>query len=180
MNSLTLSEYQLLALRTAPPFKTKMIEPIQGFLLHGVLGLSTEIAEIVEDSSNLENVLQEIGDVMWYCNLICSGLGVDLFNLGSYEVNPQSLLTDLVSYMGTACDCIKRHLYYSVPLDEDRLIQSIAKIQSIMKSLSGGRLEECLFMNIEKLKVRYPEKFDAEKANARNLDAEKKIFNQHK
>lgn len=176
MNSLTLSQYQLLALRTAPPFKFRQIEPIQDFLVHGVMGLATEIAEIVEDRDNELNVLQEIGDVMWYCSLICSGLGVDLGDLASYPVRKDHQLTDLISFLGSATDCVKRHVYYKLKLDEDLLIKSVANIKSIVDSLSGERFEQCLSMNIEKLKIRYPKKFDAVEAESRNLDAESKVF----
>lgn len=178
-HKLTPSEYQVLALRTAPPFKSREYGAIKDYLLHGALGICTEVAEIVEDPDNSENVMQEIGDVMWYCSLICSALGV---NLGDVAFKPvDKKLTDLVSYSGIVADCVKRHVYYSteskkVPLDELQITHAISMIQSCLKELSGDKLGECLDMNIKKLRIRYPDKFNTESALNRDLDSEQQIY----
>lgn len=166
--------------------------------MHGVLGLTTELAEIIEDPENIPNINQEIGDVLWYVALIYSGIGESMLSiridhliisptlsLGSivgHRLEKQYIVArSLFNHLGVVADCVKRHIYYStidrtVELDLDRLHKAVAMIMSYMVYLSNDQLIECAILNIEKLRRRYPDKFDAVKAIHRNIQNEESIF----
>lgn len=179
----TLNEYQKLALRTAPAFRARVVQPIQDFLIHAQMGLQTEVAEIIEKPDDEENVHQEIGDVMWYVALGCSGLGVDLKDLDT-DFMVDDAYNDLVIQAGIFADCVKRHVFYSTPektveFNEDKALKALGCIVACLRDLCGN--DEYLFMNlceknIEKLKKRYPDKFSGEAAMNRNVAEEEKIF----
>lgn len=86
---MTPQEYCLQALQTeAVATESKMMSLNDNFrLLHGGLGLSTEVGEFLDqikrhifygkplDKLNLQ---EEVGDIMWYVGLICNCQGFDL------------------------------------------------------------------------------------------------------
>lgn len=82
---MTLNQYQELAKGTdCRDEKIKMI--CNGF------GLVGELEEYKNtDSDDLENVMKEAGDVMWYCASICNCLDVDLQDICGIGVNSGSL-----------------------------------------------------------------------------------------
>src|ERR1035437_6632583 len=60
-------------------------------LLHASLGLSSELAELVDAINSLEeidyvNVSEEIGDASWYCSIAISALGLDPEEISIHEV----------------------------------------------------------------------------------------------
>jgi NTP pyrophosphatase (non-canonical NTP hydrolase) len=78
----------------------------------------------------------------------------------------------LSSETGEIGDCLKKHFIYGQPLDYLNLIEECGDILwyvSIMVSACGSTMEQVMEMNIEKLKIRYPEKFTEELA-AKRLD----------
>lgn len=111
------------AIRTESNLGEIVLTPRQTRLLHGVMGIGTEAGEMLDQFKrhifykkplDLVNVEEEIGDIFWYCALLCDEMQV--------------------SFSG------------------------------IMKK------------NIAKLKARYPDKFDSEKALNRNLEEERKAL----
>ena len=114
----TFKEYQESALCTAPSNTDKDHD-----LLHGVLGLITEAAEIADVIKKQHaygkpldrvNLKEELGDVLWYIPLLCRALDTDM--------------------------------------------ESVAE------------------MNIAKLKLRYPDKFNTKDATTRDLVAERELL----
>jgi NTP pyrophosphatase (non-canonical NTP hydrolase) len=93
--------------------------PVNDRLFHSVIGIATEATELIEAMKNgfldENNLLDELGDCLWYGNLMVDELDSDW------------------------CSVLEK--------------------------------------NIEKLRVRYPEKFTSEHAINRNLEEEKKVFN---
>ncbi|GGI41968.1 nucleoside triphosphate pyrophosphohydrolase family protein [Mammaliicoccus stepanovicii] len=82
-----LNEYQQLARRTMGPIND---EPIQS-LINGALGLtgeSGEVADIVKKhvfqghDLNKEDLIDELGDVMWYIASCASALDINLEDVG--------------------------------------------------------------------------------------------------
>lgn len=117
----TFAQYQKNALRTASMSASK-----QHDLLHGVLGLVTEAAEMADvikknhaygKPIDIVNLKEELGDVLWYIPLLCRALDTDM--------------------------------------------ETIAEA------------------NIEKLKIRYPDKFTSNKALNRDLKAERALLNDY-
>lgn len=78
---------------------------------------------------------------------------------------------------GELLDAFKKHIFYGKPLDLVNLGEEIADIMWYLSNLcrlTGLDMETLLQNNINKLKVRYPEKFTSEKAENRNLEEERK------
>jgi NTP pyrophosphatase (non-canonical NTP hydrolase) len=73
--------YQQLAKRTAKPL------PMETDLMHAALGACSEAGELADAikkhliygrALDRENVIEEVGDLLWFCALACSTLGVPM------------------------------------------------------------------------------------------------------
>lgn len=91
----------------------------------------------------------------------------------------------LCTEVGELQDQLKRHIFYGKPLDKVNLLEEGGDISWYLRiladeleNLNSGRcsFEEMIARNIEKLKVRFPEKFDTHRAVNRDLDAERKTL----
>lgn len=68
---------------------------------------------------------------------------------------------------GEAIDVVKKHLAQGHELDRERLIEELGDVAWYLAETATAldvSLEDVLVQNIEKLKRRYPEGFDAEKS----------------
>lgn len=80
---------------------------------------------------------------------------------------------------GELMDQFKRHIYYGKPLDVVNIKEELGdKMWYIMNlcRLLDLNLEEIMDININKLRVRFPDKFTNEAALNRNLDAERETL----
>ena len=86
---MTLNEYQESAQRTA---STKTAEDK---LLNGLMGLNGEAGECIDilkkhlfqgHELHRHRLMDEIGDVIWYCAEVATGLGVSLDEIGQRNV----------------------------------------------------------------------------------------------
>jgi NTP pyrophosphatase (non-canonical NTP hydrolase) len=80
---------------------------------------------------------------------------------------------------GELMDIYKRFKFYGKPIDWVNVKEEVGDVMwylALVCRAAGISLEEAARTNIEKLRVRYPEKFSAESALRRNLDAERKIL----
>ena len=71
---------------------------------------------------------------------------------------------------GECIDLLKKYLYQDHELDKDRMIEELGDVLWYCAELACGlgvTLEEVAERNIEKLKRRYPEGFDAERSKNR-------------
>ncbi len=78
---------------------------------------------------------------------------------------------------GELMDQFKRHIFYGKPLDKVNLEEEVADIMWYIANLcrlSDMDFEKLLQNNIDKLRIRFPDKFTMENALNRNLDAERK------
>ncbi len=85
----------------------------------------------------------------------------------------------LTTEAGEFLDALKKHLFYGKPLDLVNLREEIGDIMwylAIACDALGTDFETEQERNIAKLRKRYPEKFDAEQAIERDLDAERAIL----
>lgn len=80
---------------------------------------------------------------------------------------------------GEFVDQLKRHLFYGKPLDLVNLKEECGDVGwylGLSIEVLQTTLNEVLTRNIEKLKVRYPEKFSDANAVERDLAAERKVL----
>ncbi len=84
-----LDDYQKQALRTATGISK------YDALLHAALGLAGEVGEVIDlikkfkyQGHNLEyyKVIEELGDIMWYCSLMAYSINVDLSEVADRNI----------------------------------------------------------------------------------------------
>lgn len=101
MNS---NEYINEAMKTAPEFLNKIedketkvlqLNAQQAIILNAIVGLVGEAAEIQDAYKkvvwqghpfNEEKIVDELGDVFWYCALLCKGLGKNFEQVFEYNI----------------------------------------------------------------------------------------------
>lgn len=74
---------------------------------------------------------------------------------------------------GEAIDLVKKHLAQGHPLDREKLAKELGDVAWYLAETAhaiGYSLSEVLQMNIDKLRSRYPEGFDAEKSLRREKE----------
>lgn len=156
-------------------------------LLHGVMGISTEVGEIHE-SEDSENLKEELGDLMWYVALLCHEAPFSLDEIEErvrFAIGPDTKIPDqlffvferaLVRGSGRLVDALKKSVFYGKHLDlyefQDDLVDVVS---NVMKScrIFGINYEDMKSKNIDKLRARYPNKFTENDAINRDLDKEK-------
>jgi NTP pyrophosphatase (non-canonical NTP hydrolase) len=77
---------------------------------------------------------------------------------------------------GELQDMIKKHLIYDRPLDKVNVLEECGDAiwyLSLALSACGYTMSECMERNLDKLRKRFPDKFTTERANERDLDAER-------
>lgn len=169
---MTLNEYQTKALRTA-----RMPTETCSDLLHGALGVMTEVVEL-HDAHDEVNTIEELGDVMWYCALLCRATGSNLEDVWDEDVGAlafRNVLTDA----GKLLDLVKRQLAYGKPADQlevNRLVGRIVIGVHVASVLAGSCIEEVCERNIAKLQKRFPEKFTEAAAVNRDVAAEREVL----
>jgi len=85
----------------------------------------------------------------------------------------------LATEVGELLDVFKKHIAYGKPIDWVNVQEECGDFLWYFFNflrINGFDFEEILQKNIDKLYVRYPEKFDADKANNRDLLHERKIL----
>jgi NTP pyrophosphatase (non-canonical NTP hydrolase) len=173
-----LNEYQRASMRTMSPIKELTISPRNQQLLHCILGVTGELGEIIL-STDKHNLIEEIGDFMWYLSGAADTLGLGLEDIDLDHKVEEDPIDELATHVAIMADKLKRHIYYGVLLDDNSVERCIGACMVILDAMAtecGVSLEECMITNIDKLTVRYPDKFDKGKAIRRNTHREMKTI----
>lgn len=182
-----IEEYQPLAMRTSTEGHDRV--------RNGCLGLIGESGEIIDaikkwefqsgDHATFpaEKIIDECGDVLWYCAELATGLGTDMEELydklseGFYNdlhpMNAEAEHVDIVcARLCFACGKPFNVLFeptFDAP-KEWREAQAKAQIVGIMITVQDilescmSTLDEAMERNIAKLRKRYPDGFDPERS----------------
>lgn len=174
------TDYQKLALRTNNP-KDIYLNPPAFQLLHGVMGICTEVGEVFENqlAENPANMIEEIGDTFWYIAISCDAISFNMEDLSDARPE-QSPYEGLVIWSGKIMDSLKRALAYGAEIDEEEVMTMLSHLVANLKLLASDNdleIEEILELNIEKLRRRFPHGFTQEQALNRNLNNEGNVFN---
>lgn len=189
---LTFTEYQVLASRTLPRILDS--DPID--LAHMALGLVSETSELKDaivkymtepafDQNTYINITEEFCDMMWYLAGWCTIRGYELVNV-TRGVSPTQAeeedFGDLQWCIAELGDLAKKYLAYGKAIDKARegkllacTFHNIAQGYNEFGHDAGLTLipfGRGLMNNIAKLTVRYPQKFDKDLAQNRDLAAE--------
>lgn len=168
-----IEEYQALAMRTSPDGHDRV--------LNGCLGLIGESGEIVDlvkkwkfqsgDNADLpeDKLIDECGDVLWYCAELCTGRGMDIANIKCRYDHAFIAVMDIITlavYLSAACheiyadikdNCFDDVVHYD--------IETVMRaVEAILIKFCGSSLEKAMDYNIEKLRKRYPDGFDPERS----------------
>jgi hypothetical protein len=199
MAELAFQEYQVLASRTLPRILDS--NPID--LAHMALGMTSELSEIADahnkihqsknEGSNADyiNLSEEYADVAWYLAGWCTIRGYEMhrLSLGYKPVFDDADSEDYYTFASLdwcVCeisDLAKKYLAYGKEIPQDKEMKLLSSLfyciyndfeDNITLYESELTLGKALANNIAKLLVRYPDKFDKDKAITRDLIAERK------
>jgi len=91
----------------------------------------------------------------------------------------QHMLFGMMTELGELVDTYKKHYAYGKELDMINVMEEMGDIMwywANMCNITGINAEASLQVNIDKLKARYPEKFNEELAVNRDLEKEREIL----
>ena len=169
-------------------------------MYHGIVGINTEIGEVAlayEKSTRVHgildtdyvNVAEEIGDAYWYIAVLIDELGITEEALSSDGVHldplsPYETPDTLVVQATDMLDLTKKTMFYGKEYDKDVLFEQVVRfyvhlglmIDGLKKELDVD-IEKVWTINLDKLKIRYPAKFDMNDAEVRDLEAERVVLN---
>lgn len=174
-----LNEYQQGALRTLNK-KDRVSN-----LLHCVLGMSGEAGEFAElHYMDVGPRIGELGDCMWYAAVAAHELGVPFADMvfrviieGLHEHADRAMYPEHRALVCASrmADDIKKVVFYNRDLDEEVLVRELScYVASLvaMANKTGINLLDAGKVNLAKLKQRYPDKFDSDRAINRDYAAE--------
>lgn len=166
-------------------------------LFHGAIGLSGEISEIheaflnagfVPEKMDTVNLEEELGDICWYIANMSKALGYDanwalpqqMNNLTDPDLDNFLLKSIKMSAIsGNILDSFKRKIYYNIELDREKLVSSIDELIKLVYGMAANLKVEVSSIqqkNVDKLRVRFGEKFSEHAVANRNLEAEREIL----
>ena len=159
-------------------------------MFHGIVGICTELGEIVEAYEKTEvdfvNVAEEIGDAYWYTAVLFDELNIkssEVQNLEILSTDMNSLPLFLVAMSTDMLDKTKKTMFYGKKYSSEALkLQVIAFYNALGMCVNGLKnyldvsKEKIWEINLNKLKIRYPEKFNLNDAEVRNLTAERIVL----
>lgn len=181
MNMQRFDEYQLGAIRTMPDLTQ------QDQIVHCLFGMAGEAGEVfelqvalIDDNTAYE---KEIGDCLWYSAVLgytagdtLSSLIAEAVTLDAGDVTEAATYGDrLVIFSSRLIDVAKKAKFYSGTIDwgviRPHVLRYLRELYHLTYSL-GVSFEEVCDKNLSKLRARFPDKFDAEKAINRDVAAE--------
>lgn len=178
-----LKKYELETQRTFAYRKSPLDEKTTD-MLHCAIGISTEISELVEaiNKNDIVNIGEEIADQMWYISNLARFINFNLEKecalIKQFTfLEKQEYLNNCVIESGNLLDLFKKSIFYNKKLDEFLIKIILTRMIINLSSLCGSLnldLFKLLDNNINKLRIRFPDKFTQENALERNLDAERK------
>lgn len=150
-------------------------------LLHSAVGVSTEVGEIAECMRNgrnsdldVVNLSEELADLVWYLAIPIRDFSFDIDTIcedGSASIDALFILS--ANYL----DMVKKIAFYNKPLLVDDVSKHVKLLYDHVVTIAdkyGIDLEKSFSNNQDKLRKRYPEKYDNEKALNRDLYSERK------
>lgn len=190
-----MNSYQQSALRTlSDQYHIGAINPD---LLHAAIGIGTEAGELIEalhvgkngvSEYDTVNLIEEMGDVMWYVAVACHALATDIatIRIEHHAGYINALVADHRGLGGIAIlmasdasriqDVLKRTIYYGAPLNTTAIIELLKHIITLIEVgclMLSTNIEAACAINIAKLQRRFPDRFATAQAIGRDLQGER-------
>ena len=152
-------------------------------LSHMILGMVSELEELDESlvTKDIVNTGEEVADIYWYLMNYISFRELDIkleqSNYNNYRLDSNTLVHGLSITISKLSDLTKKYIAYSKYISSNKEVELILKIDKYLQAIllrKGLDLGNVLQNNIDKLKIRFPEKFNENEANNRNLTKERK------
>ena len=159
-------EYQEQAKRTCPSLGSEKSD-----LAHMVLGIHSEYNEWITATDEV-NESEELADMLWYLANYCTFRNYSFERLFDVKLSNNLGVTFNSSKLQ---DLVKKYIAYNKEINisvESALLENLAF--NIKKLYGEVDIYRSLQNNIDKLKIRFPEKFDEELAKNRDLASERK------
>jgi len=147
---------------------------------HAVVGIGTESIEFLGHTDDV-NAREEIGDMLWYIALLCDELSMNLALLVDHAHDITAVLKEssgikLVIAAGDLLDLYKKNSFYFKEHSYQHKVTVVLAHLHLLCETFNTTLKNEMVRVIEKLRVRYPEKFTREAAENRDLVAERKTL----
>lgn len=177
-------EYVPKAIRTEStrnPFKD---DAVNARICHAMMGINTELNELnlAVHKDDRPNIVEELGDAVWYLAVAQDEVNfIDAFDISVENITSIFLGAD-EAYTVDIMDLLKRAMFYGSEFKEEECVKPFTSIflGVIINSLKlGVDLTEAMDVNLKKLFVRYPEKFESELAELRDLSAERESLEEN-
>ena len=136
-----------------------------------VLGIHSEYNEWITATDEF-NDSEELADMLWYLSNYCTFRNYSFERLFDVELSNNLGVTFNSSKLQ---DLVKKYIAYNKEIsisEESALLENLAF--NIKKLYGEADIYQSLQNNIDKLKIRFPEKFDEELAKNRDLVSERK------
>jgi NTP pyrophosphatase (non-canonical NTP hydrolase) len=156
-------------------------------LLHAALGVGSEVGELLDQYKrhifygaplDRVNVIEECGDLLWFSGLGCDARGKTLARLlevwGDFDFSHLPTPLEIIHAMQSPADDILGIVLEDS--DAQSTLGAFGEIVCLVRELLatvGATLEDAMRANIAKLAKRYPDRFTAERALNRDLEAER-------
>ena len=167
--------YQQEAQRTCPSLGDIKLD-----LAHMALGIFSEYNELftAQNKGDIANYKEETGDFFWYIANYCTFRNINLEAvIGNDKLELDMTLEDEISKFQ---DIVKKYIAYNKPIDSEQEVLLLKNITNILIELLTfmeiDSLMDCLERNINKLRIRFPDKFTEENALNRNLELERQTL----
>jgi len=177
---MTLKEYQSLTIRTNKDLGSKVLNNF-----HMIVGMHSEFNELHDAFNKIPsdhvNIAEEITDYAWYLSNYCNFEDIQMSEIFSFkddyyhDFSKYDQAEQLEVAVSRLTDIIKKENVYNKVFSKETKIQLVISIlERINDCYKVVRInpEDAMEKNINKLKVRYPEKFTDYHANNRDLDKE--------
>ncbi|QDP99438.1 hypothetical protein FOH38_02080 [Lysinibacillus fusiformis] len=174
---MNLNKFQELSKRTMPfnGEPKNNIEHENG-LTNYAMGLIGECAEVLSVANNRESILKELGDVAHYAFGLLTFLNESYEPLTNYVVDgpKEKVIEKIIILSGEISEQVKKFVFHRHELNSPKVNLALKMLIKNLIALAekyDTTLEEICEMNIDKLKLRYPENFNVEDSKKR-IDVE--------
>ena len=184
MKHLSMRDYHHLAMRTSPRDGHDKID-------NGMLGLIGETGELVDLLKKheyqsepgtpfpIDAAINELGDVLWYLEELADGMDTSMNNISSLTFmgldgmtrrikplpTPRAVILNLSAHANKIRRAVQKNSRSETELQMRRMMYCAAWLARIAEV----PMEEVARRNIEKLKKRYPDGFDAKISMERSM-----------
>jgi len=168
-----LNKFQELSKRTMPFMgEPKNNVEYENGLTNYALGLIGECAEVLGAANDREAILKEMGDVAHYAFGLLTFLNETYEPLANYVVegSRESIIDKIIILSGEISEQVKKYVFHRHELNSSKVklaLKMLIKNLIELAKFYDSSLEQICKINIDKLKMRYPDNFNVEDSKKR-------------